>query len=176
MATRDLDQNLASCPLFRSFSSSERLEILGLLELQTFKPGETIIHESQSLQFIWFLVSGQCQVIKIRDGGGEHELSVLETGGVFGEMSFFQPAPHSASVRAVGAVEVGRLPREKYDMLLRIGSLAAYKLAFNTVGVLSERLRKMDSMICDLLHKTNPPQQHAEWRDFQAKLYSGWDF
>lgn len=170
------DHALANCPLFRGFSVAERQELLGLVELKTYAPGETILHEGQSFQFIWVLIKGRCQVVKSRKDGGEHELSVLDQCGVFGEMSFFCPAPHSASVRALTDVEVGRLSREKYDMLLRIGSIAAYKLAFNTVGVLTERLRAMDDWACNRADQQESAEHHEEWRDFQSKLYSGWQF
>ena len=83
---------------------------------------------------------------------------------------------HSASVRALSEVEVVRLPREKYDLLLRGGSLAAYKLAFNTMGVLVERLRRMDDWIADRMERNNAPEHHEEWMDFQSKLYTGWTF
>ena len=98
---------------------------------------------------------------------------MLDAGGVFGEMSFFNPAPHSASVRAVTGVEVFRLARDKYDMLLRVGSLAAYKLALNTVAVLSDRLRRMDEWACNRV-ETGEATHHEARREFQSKLPSGW--
>jgi CRP/FNR family transcriptional regulator, cyclic AMP receptor protein len=173
---KDPDTLLARCPLFRGMSPPGRLELLGLFETRRYAPAETIIVEGESFQWIWILVSGNCQVFKKSEAGHEQELARLEPCDVFGEMSFFQPAPHSASVRALTEVEVMRLSRDKYDMLLRIGSLAAYKLAFNSIPVLIERLRKMDEWVCRRFEKEIAPQQREEWADFQSKLYSGWQF
>ena len=176
MVAARLDQILSGCALFRGMSQSERHEIHGLLEIKKYGPGETLLQEGQSLQVMCILLEGRCQVVKSKPGGGHYELAALEPCGVFGEMSFFHPAPHSASVHAVNEVEVGRLSREKYDMLLRVGSLAAYKLAFNTVSVLAERLRTTDAWVCELMEKSQETKHHEEWRDFQSKLYSGWQF
>jgi len=176
MLTATSDAAFAKCPLFRGMSTPERQELLALLETKSYSPGETILAEGESFQFVWIVLKGRCQVVKNGKSGAEKELAILEPCGVFGEMSFFHPAPHSASVRALSAVEVVRLAREKYDQLLRGGSLAAYKLAYNTMEVLIERLRNMDDWIAERMERNNAPNHHEEWMDFQSKLYTGWTF
>ena len=175
MLTGVSDTALAKCSLFRGMSVHERQELLGMLEAKSYSPGEMILAEGESIQYVWIVLKGRCQVVKKAESG-EKELSILEPFGVFGEMSFFHPAPHSASVRALSHTEVVRLAREKYDHLLRGGSLAAYKLAFNTMGVLIERLRRMDDWIAERMERNNAPEHHEEWMDFQSKLYTGWTF
>jgi CRP-like cAMP-binding protein len=176
MPVANSDHALTKCPLFRGMTASERQEIFGLLETKIYSPAQTILEEGESFQYIWIVLKGRCQVIKTRKTGTEHELAVLEPYGVFGEMSFFNPAPHSASVRALTDVEVSRLSRESYDRLLRMDSVAAYKLSHNTMGVLVDRLRRMDNWACDLVEKTEAAVPHEELLEFQAKLYTGWQF
>lgn len=176
MITALADSTFSKCPLFRSMSSAERQEMLKLLESKSYAPGEVILSEGQSFQFIWVVLEGRCQVVKDVGNSSEKELAILEPCGVFGEMSFFNPGPHSATVRAITRVEVVRLPRERYDTLLHAGSLAAYKLAFNTMSVLIERLRTMDEWLVQRREKTNGAEHHEEWMDFHAKLYNGWQF
>jgi CRP/FNR family transcriptional regulator, cyclic AMP receptor protein len=170
------DATIAKCPLFRGMSAAERQELVALLDGKLYSPKSIILEEGESFQHIFIILKGRCQVVKKSKSGEERELWVLEPCGVFGEMSFFNPAPHSASVRALSEVEVLRLPREKYDQLLRGGSLAAYKLAFNTMGVLIERLRRMDDWIADHMERNNTSAHKEEWMDFQSKLYTGWTF
>lgn len=170
------DAVLARCPLFRGMTAPERLELAGLLDSRAYAPGESILAEGDTVQRMWVLISGQCRVTKKSTLGSELELSILEPFGTFGEMSFFQPAPHSASVRAVTAVETVSLSRARYDMLLRVGSFAAYKLAYNTMSVLIERLRKMDGWVAGLMERNDASKHREEWSDFQSKLYTGWQF
>jgi CRP-like cAMP-binding protein len=171
------EATIAKCPMFRGMTPSERQELVGLFDAGSYGPGDLILSEGDSIQRMWILLSGQCRVTKKTASGAEHELSVLEPFGVFGEMSFFHPAPHSASVRALTAVETVCLSRARYDMLLRVGSFAAYKLAFNTMSVLIERLRKMDHWVAERMESPHNNSNHSEeWQDFQSKLYTGWQF
>jgi CRP/FNR family cyclic AMP-dependent transcriptional regulator len=170
------DSVLSKCALFRGMSSVESRELRSLLEHKSYSAGETILAEGESFQIMWIVLKGRCQVVKTLKSGEEIELGIIEVGSVFGEMSFFHPAPHSATVRAVTAVEVVLLPREKYEALTRDGSQAAYKLAFNTIGVLIERLRRMDESIAVRMERNNASAHKEEWMDFQTKLYTGWTF
>lgn len=176
MRTTTLEKSLAKCPLFEGMTTSERAEVIGLMEVQSFAPGQTILEEGDSLQNIWIVIKGTCKVMKETSNGGERELAVFGDHDVFGEMSFFCGGTHSATVRAQSEVEAARLPRDKYDLLLRIGSIAAYKLAFNTVGVLTARLRKMVDWVGNLMEKSGQEPHHEEWQDFRAKLLTGWKF
>src|SRR5579871_6678726 len=100
---------LAPCLLFRGMSATERKELVELMDHESFAAGSTLIQEGRSTQMLWIILSGSCQVLKHTKNGGEQELAILEKCGVFGEMSFFNPAPHSASIRSITAVEVLRL-------------------------------------------------------------------
>src|SRR5262245_47677307 len=170
------DHTLAKCALFRGMNTAERQELQNLLDGKLYTPGAMILSEGESFQRICIVMKGRCQVVKKAKSGEERELWVLEPGGVFGEMSFFNPAPHSASVRALSQVEVMQLPRDKYDQLLRSGSLAAYKLAFNTMGMLLERLPRTADWFADRRQPNNAPAHKIEWMDFQSTLYPGWTF
>lgn len=167
---------LAPCLLFRGMSAAERQELVDLMDHESFPAESMLIQEGRSTQMLWVILKGSCQVLKHTKNGGEQELAVLEKCGVFGEMSFFNPAPHSASIRSVTPVDVLRLPREKYDRLVESKTSSAQKLAFNTIAVLAERLRNMDNWTCDLVEKTDAGRHRDEWRDFRSKLYSDWQF
>src|SRR5579872_1405105 len=108
MVNAHSDATLAKCQLFRGMNVSERHEFLAMLEGKSYAHGTTILEEGESFQFVWVILKGRCQVVKKSRSGEERELWVLEPGGVFGEMSFFNPAPHSATVRALSDVEVVR--------------------------------------------------------------------
>jgi len=157
-------------------STEERQQVWEFVELEKYPANEIIIREGRSTQCLWIITKGRCQVFKNTRYGGEQELAVLDEYKVFGEMSFLNPAPHSATVRALTDVEVVRLNRDRYDRLLEIAPMAALKLAFNMVGVLAERLRTMDEWTCELVEKSDSGKHRDEWRDFRAKLYSEWQF
>lgn len=174
MAT--LVSELAPCPIFQDMSAQERQEVVRLMESATYPEGDVILREGKSVQRLWLIVRGQCEVVKATTSGTEQQLAVLEPLNVFGEVSFFCPGPHSASVRTLSEVEVMVLRREGFDELLAASPPAAYKLAFNTMQILAERFRRMDEWTCGLVEKLEASKHREEWREFRSKLYSDWPF
>ncbi len=165
-----------SCPLFQDMSLDERHDVLARLVHESFPAGETILREGLSTQMLWIIVRGRCEVAKTMRDETEQQLAVLESGAVFGEMSFFHAAPHSASVRALNEVEVLQLSRVHYDELEIACPSAASKIMLNTLKVLSERLRRMDDWTAEFVQRPESSRHYEEWRDFRAKLYSDWQF
>ena len=171
----DLKAQANHCPIFNGMTLDERGQVFERLEHVSFSEGETILREGNSTQNLWIIVRGRCQVVKAIKTG-DRELAVLESCAIFGEMSFFNPAPHSASVRAMTHVESMRLSRESYDELRQSGSTAATKIAVNTVIVLAERLQQMDEFTGRLVDQLDVSGHKKEWWDFRSKLYSEWEF
>ncbi len=91
-------------------------------------------------------------------------------------MSFFQKAPHSATVRACTAVKLMRMTRESYEQLHTRCPTAAYKITLSVVSLLSERLRRMDDWICTFVERPEGASHREEWHDFRAKLFADLPF
>lgn len=170
------ESELARCPIFQQMSADECQEVLNLVEHETYPAGEIILREGRSVQILWIVVHGRCEVLKTMNDGTEQQLATLDPGAVFGEMSFFHPAPHSASVRTLTEVEVLRLTRQNYNALEQTGSKAAHKIAASTAIVLAERLRQMDQWVCEFVERPESVNHREEWREFRSKLYSDWQF
>jgi CRP-like cAMP-binding protein len=161
-------------PIFDGFSAEEYESALALLEQRSYAKGDVILTEGKSEQALWILVKGTCEVVK--KNKTEHKLATLDAGSAFGEMSFLQKAPHSATVRASTAVKVLRMTRECYEQLHTRNPTAAYKITQIVVSLMAQRLRRMDEWICDLVERPDGVDHREEWHDFRAKLYSGWPF
>ncbi len=165
------------CPLFWDMNPAELAEVRHRLVSEHYPKDEVILREGKSFQVIWIIAAGECEVFKMVKPAIEQRLTVLDTGSVFGEMSFFQPAPHSASVRALTEVEVMRLSRDEFAKLQETNPLTVHKMLVNAVTILAERLRRMDSWTCELVERPDGPDNHRkEWRDFRSKLYTDWHF
>jgi len=174
MTTPDPDGT--QCALFADMTLDERQQVLELVEHETYSAREVIIREGLSTQILWIIVRGRCEVVKLLKDKSEKELAGLRPGSVFGEMSFFHPAPHSASVRALTDVEVMRLSRERFDQLCESSPPAALKITESMVGVIAQRLRCMDDWMCDLIEQPDVVSHQEEWQEFRAKLYADWEF
>jgi CRP/FNR family transcriptional regulator, cyclic AMP receptor protein len=168
---------LERIPLFRSFNETERRQLADIAQIKHFAPGELVIRQGKSSQNLWVVLEGRCEVVKYPDDSPHDSLilAVLEPLSHFGEMSFFSPAPHSANVRAQSAVIALCIDRRDYDDLIRQGIWAAYKLAYNTVQSMADRLRRMDEWVAELARHNPPGDRVPEWSSFRDKLFNGWN-
>lgn len=183
-------------PIFRGLSLDECQRLTDVVSLHDFAPGEIVIKQGEQSQRLWVLLEGKCEVFHHLDGeaaekqGGDKPgsekgptagangepivLATLDPYSNFGEMSFFHPAPHSASVRAKTAVKLLAIERTKYDRLCERESSAACKLAMNTVASLADRLRRMDEWVDELVSRGQANQRVPEWNRLRATLFDGW--
>lgn len=177
-ATADLPVDLSNkIPMFRGFSTVEWERLMNIAEISHVAPGEVIITQGQRSQRLWVLLEGTCEVfhnMAESNSGEPTTLATLEPYANFGEMSFFHPAPHSASVRAKTAVKLLSIERSKFELLCNQEASAACKLAMNAVASLAERLRRMDEWVDELVHRGQASQRIPEWNRLRATLFDGW--
>jgi CRP-like cAMP-binding protein len=177
LSTNHTEPWVKSCPLFWDMTPAELAEVRHRLASESYPRDEVILREGKSFQVLWIIAQGECEVFKMVRPGVEQRLTILDPGSVFGEMSFFQPAPHSASVRAMTEVEVMRLSREQFASLQECCPTVVHKMLINAVRILAERLRRMDDWTCKLVERPDGSEtQRKEWRDFRSKLYTDWHF
>ena len=180
---------LRKIPIFGRMNDTERRQLAEIGETVSYAPGDVILRQGGSSQNLWVVLVGNCEVVKDPDANQtrakEVRLAMLEPYSNFGEMSFFHPAPHSASVRAQSAVKLLRIERADYEELVEEGASAAYKLSCNAIDSLAERLRRMDEWVAELLLAAAPGAEAAsdgvvservpEWSRFRDKLFTGWN-
>jgi CRP-like cAMP-binding protein len=89
-------------------------------------------------------------------------------------MSFFHPAPHSADVRARSPLKLLQITHADYADMIQDGIWAAFKLAYNVVQQLAERLRRMDEWVAELANNPSAAGNVPEWSRFRSKVFDGW--
>ena len=111
-----------------------------------------IIEENQACEHLFILLTGRFAVTVATDGAGVQQLTELAAGDIVGEISLLDSRPPSATVRAVVASEVMRIPRAdllaKLDMSPEFGRRFYRALAV----MLAQRLRAASN-------RTRPDQQ-----------------
>lgn len=164
-------------PLFANLTDDEREQIAAIAQLVSYAPGEVVLRQGKSSQNLWIVLEGECEVFRSVDRDGTTEdvlLATIKPADCFGEMSFFHAAPHSASVRAKTAVQLLRIAREDFDHLIRNGNCAAYKIAYNALERLAERLRRMDDWVAQLLADSGRKNRSREWYRFREAMLGEW--
>ncbi len=106
MATRKeapLTDFLKEVSLFDGMQDKILSQIFKLGKVQNFKAGQVIIEEGQAGGNLHIIINGRAEVSKSGKELGEKKyLADLSRGSIFGEMSVFDDAPYSATVKAAG--------------------------------------------------------------------------
>lgn len=111
-------------------------------EVESYNPGETVVVEGSLGDALFLILSGQVAVHR-----GPQTFATLSGGELFGEMSLVEPAPRSATVTAMSATFLFRMPHDALRTLLAEDPASANVLLVHIVKTLSERLRRANQML-----------------------------
>lgn len=127
--------------LLRSASDEQWKKLLAHTTSRRFIAGEWLIREGEADDALYFLGSGELEVLMPRGRGTPRRLAVIRAGSVVGEQSFLDRLPRSTSIRALGDGEVFRLSREKFLVFSAREPALARDLLFDLGRIVSLRLR-----------------------------------
>lgn len=114
-------------------------EICKLTEYQT---GQQIISEEDKGDSLLLIRKGRVEVRKILDSDNYKHLKELDTGEFFGEMSFLNRDPRSASIVALENCEILELTRADFDVLAESNPVLGLKIYMCIAEELASRLKR----------------------------------
>lgn len=114
--------------------------LLARTERRVAAPGETVVARGAVDRGLYLVRRGRLAVV-IEAGGRERNLTLIPAGSVFGEQSFADGRPRSATIRAIDEAEVYRLDWEAYTALAADDPALAREIMADLARILSERLR-----------------------------------
>ena len=116
----------------------------GFAERLQFAAGAPIVRAGEVGRAIYIVQSGQIRG-EIMVGGKARPTSVLSAGAVFGELAFFDAAPRSATLWAVGDVQLLVLSFAAFEKLAAWHPRIARELLLDLGRVLAMRLRRTEA-------------------------------
>jgi CRP-like cAMP-binding protein/ferredoxin len=114
---RALDSHLRSVPIFASLSKEFIDHLRDRVELLRFSPGQVICRQGEAADSFYLVRIGFVKVSEERPGG-ELVLAYLARGGYFGEIALLSGNLRSATCTALDHVEVVRISREDFELML----------------------------------------------------------
>ena len=119
-----------------------------IIHKETYTNGQAIFKEGSYGETLYVILSGKVEVSKMIDGE-KVSIAFLSKGEIFGEISFIDKKPRTASVSAVGTVEIGLIDQDFIDH--EINKISS---EFGVIlNALTERLRKTTADFVDLKAK-----------------------
>jgi CRP-like cAMP-binding protein len=165
--------DLKTIPLLSGLTEEGLQQVLGAMVTRDFGPGEVILRQDIITQNVWLLLDGRCEVTKdppLGELGKTVRLAEIGPYETFGEMTVFVERPATASVSALTDVKTIKLRRADFDRLTEEHPATACRVACNLVNILSDRLRRMDEWITDLLDERETVEMREQWAELRDRL------
>ena len=167
--------SLADVPLFSTLGDADLDSLLKSFEEVSCAADSTVFRAGDQDPALYLITGGGVQIVLPVPGGEEAVIATLGPKSVFGESSFFHPAPHSATARTTSPTTLLKLSHAEYLRLLQTGSLPAYRLAAKAAEILAARLQATDKWMAELLGEEEQFVT-ANWRRFREQIGGSFDF
>jgi CRP/FNR family transcriptional regulator, cyclic AMP receptor protein len=122
---------------------SERAALEERWSIRHFARGETIISHEEQSRDVFFVLQGRARATVYSEAGVAIAYRDIETGGVFGELAAIDGRPRSATVVAVEALRVARLPEVAFRGL--VNNLPAFR--WTLLDHLASQVRRLTDRV-----------------------------
>jgi CRP/FNR family transcriptional regulator, cyclic AMP receptor protein len=146
------DDVLRQAPLFSGLDEDAAAALETSMATSSLKRGDVLFNEGDDGSQLYVVTEGKVKLGRTSADGRENLLAILGPGQMFGELSFFDPGPRSATATAVTDVELKILSHEALSPVLETHSDVALALLHQLAG----RLRRTNEVVGDLVFSDVP--------------------
>ncbi len=132
---------------FRALADGELAALQACVVVRELAAGTVVFQDGDPGAAMLIVAEGSLSAHVRRKGGGEQEINRMGPGEAVGEMSFIDPAPRSATVRAITRAVVYELSEDGMRALRRQAPAAAGAVVGAVIQDVTRRLRRIDQMI-----------------------------
>lgn len=143
---------LRDIPFFSDLSEMELETIAKVINRRSFKLGETVFKESEDGASLYIIKKGEVKACKTAPDGELFTLTIMKDGDIFGEMSFLDGRPRSATVVAVSDIETYVVEKSDFETLVDGNPRIIYKLLKNIVFTIHSIVRGMNSRYIEMIN------------------------
>ena len=139
--------NLHEIELFAGRKPEPLSALEACMEQRSFKAGEKIFNSGDAGDELFLIRRGEVRILLPVDESHSHHISTFGRGAFFGEMSFLDGNPRSASAIAYYDTDLYVISRKTFDQLSEEHKKIALNLLEGLARVLAGRLRYADAEI-----------------------------
>jgi CRP-like cAMP-binding protein len=133
---------LGRVELFRGLAPRALDKVASIAVEESHAAGHVLFQEGDVGDRLYVVVEGKMRISRRVSGMGEEALAVLGPGSSFGEMALIDDVPRSADAIVHERARLLVLSKEAVQDLMFLDKELAYEVLWNTVRILSRRLRE----------------------------------
>lgn len=137
--------------LFRDLTEDEFDLFSGILKRKVYQPEETIFEEGATDQILYIILKGEVRICKQGPRGDMQTITLLKDRDIYGEMSFLDGTPHSATVVTTRETEVFLLKMKDFEKLIDTHPRLVFKIMKNIFITVHGIVRGMNERYVTML-------------------------
>lgn len=114
-------------------------------KLKAYKEGSEIVKQGDYSNYVYILLEGEAEVIRIDRFGNENSLAVMSVGDIVGEMGAFLNNKRSATVKAKTVVKAIECPNQ---MFIR-GLFSTHELTYRIMKNFADRINTLNGQVAN---------------------------
>ena len=145
-------KTLREINFFADLSDGELKTVAEIITKKDFKTGDTVFKDSEEGKSLYIIKSGEVKACKTAPDGELFTLTMMKDGDIFGEMSFLDGRPRSATIIAISDLETYVLGKAEFDTLIDDHPRIIYKLMRNIVFTIHAIVRGMNTRYVEMMN------------------------
>ncbi len=137
---------------FADLSDDELTAVSQIVKRKDFKLGETVFKDSEDGNSLYLIKKGEVKACKTAPDGELFTLTLMKDGDIFGEMSFLDGRPRSATIVAISDLETYVLEKNDFDTLVESNPRMVFKLLKNIIFIIHSIVRGMNSRYVEMVN------------------------
>jgi CRP-like cAMP-binding protein len=137
---------------FADLTDDELGVIAKITNRKDFKLGDTVFGESENGQSVYIIKRGEVKACKVAPDGELFTLTIMKDGDIFGEMSFLDGRPRSATIIAMSDLETYVIERSDFETIVDENPRIIYKIMRNIVFTIHSIVRGMNARYIEMIN------------------------
>lgn len=162
LRAKNLVEELSYVKVLHSLAPEHMAQLVHRVHKENFKKESIIFHQGEKATEMYFIISGEVEILLHENAKEIKRLSVLEKNDTFGELGILSGTPRTAEARAVTDVRVYKILKRDFDDFLEVSP------------ELQKDIKKLaESRIDDLSMKASSDQNEI-WKKETLALLENW--
>ncbi|MDD5772796.1 MAG: cyclic nucleotide-binding domain-containing protein [bacterium] len=142
---------LKNIPLFKNLDNKELDVIAKIVKEEAYPSEEIIFSENMQGGRLFIIKKGTVKISKTLREGERQNLNILKENEFFGECSFIDSRPHSATAETLKNTDLFIIEKSDFDKLEETNPMCGYKVLRTLTLTINGILRQMDEKFIDMV-------------------------